>query len=162
MGLFWRIADTLLLAAGAIYVLIKYGNPFFAKRKKEIEVYLEKAKEFEKKAKELYGEAKIKLDEAKQEIEDIKKEAAKQAEIEKNHIIEDARTSADKILENYTKQAESQIGNQKRLLFEEALNMSFNAMQDIMQKEMTPEAYNKINDSLLKLQEEALVKQSNK
>ncbi|MHB8232551.1 MAG: F0F1 ATP synthase subunit B family protein [bacterium] len=162
MGLFWRIIDTLLLAAGVFYILVKYGNPFFAKRKKEIETSLEKAREFEKKAKEIYEEAKIKLDEVKQEIEDIKKEAVKESEIEKNHIIEDARTSAGKILENYVKQAKSEIDNQKRLLFEEALNMSFKVMQDIMQKEMTPEAYNKINDSFLKLQEEAFAKQSNK
>lgn len=162
MELFWRITDTLLLAVGLIYILVKYGNPFFAKRKKEIEIYLEKAKEFEKKAKELYGEAKIKLDETKKELEDIKKEATKQAEIEKNHIIEDAWKSAEKILEHYIKQAESEINNKKRRLFEEALNMSFNVVKNIMRKEITPEVYNKINDNLLKLQEEALAKQSNK
>ena len=97
MNLFWRIFDTILLAIGIVYVYIKYGAPFFGNRKNDIESSLVKAKEYEKKAKELYEEAKISLAEVKKEIEDIKKEAIKEAEAEKNGIIENARASAGKI-----------------------------------------------------------------
>jgi F-type H+-transporting ATPase subunit b len=162
MGIFWRISDTVLLAIGIAYVYVKYGSPFFGNRRDAIESSLAKAKEYEKKAEEIYEEARINLAEAKKEIEDIKKEAIKEAEIEKNGIIENARASADKILDSYIKQAKSEIDNQKKRLFEDALNMSFKAASDILQKEMTAEAYNRINDNFLKLQEDAFAKQSNK
>ena len=162
MNLFWRILDTILLAIGIAYVYIKFGAPFFGNRKKDIESSLAKAEEYEKKAKELYEEAKISLAEVKKEIEDIKKEAVKEAETEKNGIIENARVSADKILDSYIKQAKSEIDNQKKRLLEDALDMSFKAVNDILQKEMNAEDYNRINDNFLKLQEEAFAKQSNK
>ena len=162
MNLFWRLFDTALLVAGLAYIMVKYGTPFFAKRRDEIKESLEKAAEYEKKTKELYEEAQIKFAEVKSEIENIKKEAAKEAETEKRHIIEDAKKSAEKIVENYINQARSEIENQKKQLFEEALNMPFKEVRDIIRKEMAGGAYNKINDSFLKLQEEALVRQSNK
>ena len=162
MNIFWRIFDTILLAIGIAYVYVKYGAPFFDKRKNDIESSLSKAEEYEKKAKDIYEEAKIRLAEVKKEIEDIKREAVKEAEIEKNGIIQNARASADKILDSYIKQAKSEIDNQKKRLFEDALDMSFKAVNDILQKEMSAEAYNRINDNFLKLQEDAFAKQSNK
>jgi F0F1-type ATP synthase membrane subunit b/b' len=160
MNLFWRIFDTVLLASGIAYVYLKYGTPFFGNRKTDIESSIAKAKEYEKKAKELYEEAKKELVKVKIEIEDIKKEAVKEAEIEKNNFIENARKNADKILDGYIKQAKLEIDGQKKQLFEDALNASFKAVNDILQKEVTAETYDKINDNFLKLQEEAFAKQS--
>lgn len=162
MNIFWRIFDTLLLAIGITYIYVKYGASYFYGRKKNIEASLAKAEAYEKKAKKLYEEAKINLAEVKKEIENIKKEAIKEAEIEKNSIIENARVSADKILYNFIKQAESEIDSQSKRLFEDALDMSFKTVNDILQKEMTAEIYYKINDNFLKLQEDAFAKQSNK
>ena len=162
MNLFWRIFDTILLAIGIAYVYIRFGAPFFGNRKKDIESSLAKAEEYEKKAKELYEEAEIKLAEVKKEIEDIKKEAVKEAETEKNVIIENARVSAGKILNSYIKQAESEIENQKKQIFEDALDMSFKSARDILQKEIAEGSGNKINDKFLKLQEDAFARQSDK
>lgn len=158
MELFWRIFDTLLLIIGLVYIFIKYINPYFEKRKKDINLSIEKAKEAEKRAEELYNEASNKLNEAKKEIEKIKKEAIKEAEIEKAHIIEETKASAEKILENYLTLAQSEIDKQKRELYQEALDMSFKIANDIISRELTEEAFNKVNDNLLKLNGEAIVK----
>ncbi len=162
MNLFWRIFDTVLLAAGIAFIYIKYGTPFFGKRKSGIEAALTKAKEYEKQAKALYEEAKKDVGKTKSEIAEIKKEAIKEAALEKEKILEDAKKSAEKILDDYIKQAKSEIDNQKRQLFEETLNMSFKAVHDILEKEINTETFLKINDNMLKLQEEAFAKQSNK
>jgi|GEM_PF-2870512 len=162
MNLFWRIFDTILLAIGIAYIYIKFGVSFFGSRKKDIESALAKAEEYEKKAKELYEEAAARLAEVKNEIEDIKKEALKEAEKEKNGIIENARTSAEKILNSYIKQAESEIENQKKRLFEDALDMSFKSAGEILQREIAAGSGGKINDKFLKLIEDAFAKQSDK
>lgn len=158
MELFWRIFDTLLLIIGLAYIFIRYINPFFDKRKKDINLSIEKAMEAEKRAEELYKEAQNKLDEVKKEIEKIKKEAIRESEIEKIHIIEEVRASAEKILENYLALAKSEIDKQKRDLYQEALDISFKIARDIINKELTEETLNKVNDNLLKLNGEAIVK----
>ncbi|MCL4498201.1 MAG: ATP synthase F0 subunit B [Deltaproteobacteria bacterium] len=156
MELFWRIFDTVLLLAGLAYIFIKYVNPFFDKRKKDINLSIEKAIEAEKRAEELYKDAQNRLKEVKKEIEEIKKEAVKEAEIEKTRIIEDAKASAEKILGNYLTLAKSEIDKQKRELYQEALDMSFKIAKDITNRELTGEALDKVNDNILKLNDEIL------
>ena len=158
MELLWRIFDTLLLIIGLVYIFIRYINPYFDKRKKDINLSIEKAMEAEKRAEELYKEAQNKLDDVKKEIEKIKKEAIKESEIEKTHIIEEAKASAEKILENYLTLAKSEIDKQKRDIYQETLDMSFKIARDIINRELTEEAFNKANDNLLKLTGEAIVK----
>lgn len=162
MEIFWRIFDTLILAGGFVYIFIKYGIPFFDNRKKGIELSLKKAAEYEKEAEKLYEQAMDVLKDVKSEVENIKKEAIKETETERDNIIKDAEAAAEKILGNYINQAKSEIDKQKKQLFDEALNMSFKFMRDIMQREMTPEVYGRINDNFLKLQEEAFDRRSNK
>ncbi|MCL4542568.1 MAG: ATP synthase F0 subunit B [Deltaproteobacteria bacterium] len=158
MGLFWRIFDTLLLVIGLAYIFIRYINPYFEKRRKDINLSIEKAMEAKRQAEELYKEARNKLDWVKKEIEKIKKEAIRESEIEKAHIIEEAKASAEKILENYLAIAKSEIDKQKRDLYQEALGMSFKIARDIIREELTEEVFNKVNDNLLKLSGAAIVK----
>ena len=162
VNLFWRIFDTLILAGGLAYIFVKYGNPFFDKRKGDIESSIEQAKEYERKAREFYEEAKAELAEARKEIEFIRQEIIREAEAKKVLIIKEAKGSAGKIAENFLKQAESEIGRQRKMILEEALEASFKAVREAFEKELSPEDYKKINESFLKLQEEALVRQSNK
>ncbi|MCL4321211.1 MAG: ATP synthase F0 subunit B [Deltaproteobacteria bacterium] len=158
MELFWRIFDSVLLLIGLAYIFIRYINPFFAQRKKDIELSIEKAIEAEKQAEELYKDAQNRLSEVKKEIEEIKKEALKEAEIEKTRIIEEAKASAGKILENYLTLAKSEIDKQKRELYQEALDMSFKVARDITNRELKGEVLDKVNDNLLKLSGEAIVR----
>lgn len=159
MELFWRILDTLLLAAGLFYIFIKYINPFFEKRKKDVGLSIKKATEAEKRAEELYAEAQNSLVEVKKEIEKIKKEAIKESEIEKIRIIEEAKISAARMIDNYITLATAEINKQKRELYQESLELSFKTAKDIISREMTEETLNKINGNLMKLNGEEFVKQ---
>ncbi len=162
MEIFWRIFDTIILAIGIAYIYVKYGITFLGGRKNDIESSLAKAKEYEKKAKELYGEAKIELERVRKEIKEIKQDAIKEAIAEKNQIIKNAGITADKIISVYIERAKSEIDNQKKRLFEEALDISFKTANEMIKKEIESDAVHKINDNFLKLQEEAFAKQSNK
>ncbi len=158
MALFWRIFDTFLLVAGLVYIFARYVNPYFKKRKADISLSIEQAKDARDKAEEFHNESRRNLDEIKKEIEYIKEEATKEAEAEKVRIIEEAKISAEKILENYLTLAKLEIENQKRKFYRDALDTSFNIAEDIIRTELTEEALNKINSNLLKISGEAIVK----
>ena len=161
-NLFWRIFDTLLLAGGLAYILARYGAPFFDKRKSDIKSSIELAKDYERKAREFYEDAKKELAEARKEIDFIRQETIREAEAKKGLIIKEARSSAEKIMENFRRQADSEIERQKKLIMEETLEASFKAVREVFGKELSGADYNKINESFLKLQEEALERQPNK
>lgn len=159
MGLFWRIFDTLLLVTGLVYIFLKYINPYFKKRKNDILLSLKQAEEARKRVEELYNESLRNLNDIKKEIEYIKNEAVKEAETEKARIMEEARIAGEKIFENYLTLAKSEIENRKRELYRDALSTSFNIAEDIISKELTGDVLSKINDNLLKLSGEAIVRQ---
>lgn len=161
-NLFWRIFDTFLVFAGLAYIYIKYGRPFFDKRKEEIENSIKKGKEYEIKAREYFEEAKRGLEEAKKEIEFIKIEALKEAETEKENIIKEARDAAEKMRDNFIKQAESEISRQVRTLTLEALDSYFRAAAESLKKELSVEDIEKIGDKFLELQEKSIEGQANK
>lgn len=150
MELFWRIFDTLLLIAGLAYVFIKYMLPFFAKRRQGVIDSINQANEAEKRAKELYEGAEKKLQEVRLEFEQLKEEAKKEALFEKERMINEAKISAEKIVEKYAALGISELNRQKRELYLEALNISVKIAEDILKKEMTQETKERMTKDIIK------------
>lgn len=157
MELFWRILDTLLFAAGLAYIFIQYINPFFSNRKRQIINAINESEAAEQRAKLFLSEAQDKLEAVKLELEKLKEDVKKEALLEKEHIINEAKKSAEKMAEQYALLMQAELNKQQRKLYTEALEMSIKLAEEIIGKELTDETLNKINKNLIEKMGELVV-----
>lgn len=135
----YRVLNFSLLVAGLAYFVAKPLKNALANRRDGIEQELKDAREAAEHAEERFAEYDAKLTRAEEEIGQIKTEIKKEAELEKQRIIENAEQMAAKIKEDSGKTADNEIEKARLALRQEAAELAVELAGDLLKKNFNRE-----------------------
>ena len=136
---FYRVLNFSLLVAGLAYFVAKPLKNALANRREGIEQELKEAREAAESAEQRFAEYDAKLTRAEEEIGQIKADIKKEAEFEKQRIIDNAEQMAVKIKEDSGKTAENEIAKARLILQQEAAELAVELASDLLKKNFNRE-----------------------
>ena len=101
--------NLLILLAVLVYFARKPIQAYFAERRDEISGDIESAAELKKDAEERFAKWQRKLAHLEAELDEIRTQARERAESEREHILADARASAERIRRDATTAIEQEV-----------------------------------------------------
>jgi F-type H+-transporting ATPase subunit b len=135
----YRLLNFGLLVAGLVYFVAKPLKNALASRREGIEQELKDALEAAESAEQRFAEYDAKLTRAEEEIGHIKTDIKKEAEFEKQRILENAEQMAAKIKEDSSKTADNEIAKARLVLQQEAAELAVELASDLLKKNFNRE-----------------------
>lgn len=137
----FQIINFFLLAALLVYVYRRYsaGNGGFKKRSLDVQMAMEEAAREKKKAEEKYREYQTRIARLDEEVKKILERAREDAAKEREAILVEARSQAEKFSRQAEFTARQEIEQAKRELRKEAAGLAAEMAAGILKKAITPE-----------------------
>ncbi len=148
----WQVFDFLTLAVLLWWLLAGKVKSFFGGRQEEIKTALEEARLAKEEAQRKFEEYSSKLEKATGEIEGLYEMIKSQGLVEKEKILEDAKKAAEKMKEDTQTRIEQEFKKASSQLRLEAVQLSVQMAEDILNRNVTPEDHkNMVKDYLDKV-----------
>ncbi|MGH0029172.1 MAG: F0F1 ATP synthase subunit B [Myxococcota bacterium] len=148
-GLLWPTLNFVLLLAVLFVLVRKPAQAFFAQRRDGIQSDLEAAAELKKEAEERYAQWQRRLVDLERELEGIRQTARERAETEREHILADARASAERIKRDASTAIDQEVRRAKERLRREASDLAVELAADLLRSEVTPQDRERLLDEFI-------------
>jgi len=133
----YRVLNFGIVVAMLIYFLAKPLKKGLAGRREDIEKALAEAKQAKEKAEAKFAEYDRKLAKATEEIAEISATIRREGELEKQKIIENAKSIAVKIEQEAEKTAELEVAKARTALQREAVQLAVGVAEELLKKNFT-------------------------
>jgi len=145
----YRLLNFSIVVAILVYFLKKPIRNALSGRREDIENALAEAKKVKEEAEAKFAEYDKKLDQATQEIAAISASIRKEAEMEKQKIIENAREHATKIEQDAEKAAALEVAKARISLQQEAVQLAVGVAEDLLKKNFTKDDDSRLIDEYM-------------
>ncbi|HMB15417.1 MAG TPA: F0F1 ATP synthase subunit B [Pelovirga sp.] len=145
----YRLLNFSIVVAILVYFLKKPIRNALSGRREDIENALAEAKKVKEEAEAKFAEYDKKLDQATQEIAAISASIRKEAEMEKQKIIENAREQATKIEQDAEKAAALEVAKARISLQQEAVQLAVGVAEDLLKKNFTKDDDSRLIDEYM-------------
>lgn len=136
-GLFFPILNFVLLIAVLVYFARKPALAFFSERRDRIQGDLRSAAELKKQAEERYAKWQRRLADLETELASIRETSRERATTEREHILADARASAERIRRDASIAIEQELRRARARLREEASDLAIELAEGILREQVT-------------------------
>ncbi|MFO7811941.1 MAG: F0F1 ATP synthase subunit B [Pelovirga sp.] len=145
----YRLLNFSIVVAILVYFLKKPIRNALSGRRDDIEKTLAEAKKAKEEAEAKFAEYDKKLNLATQEIAAISASIRKEAEMEKQKIIENAREQAVKIEQDAEKAAALEVAKARLSLQQEAVQLAVGVAEDLLKKNFTKDDDSRLIDEYM-------------
>jgi F-type H+-transporting ATPase subunit b len=136
-GLLFPILNFVLLIAVLVYFARKPALAFFGERRDRIQGDLRSAAELKKQAEERYAKWQRRLADLETELASIRETSRERATTEREHILADARASAERIRRDASTAIEQELRRARARLREEASDLAVELAAGILREQVT-------------------------
>ena len=148
-SLVYPTLNVVLLLIVLVYFARKPVLAFFADRRSGIETEISEAAELQKRAEERYAQWQRRLVDLESELESIRRTARERAEEERARILEDARSSAERIRSNASLAIDQELRRAKERLREEAADLAVELADSMLRQQVTTEDRDRLLDEFI-------------
>lgn len=148
-GLLWPAVNFLLLVAVLVILLRKPAKEYFATRRDAVRTQLETAAQLKKEAEERYAQWQRRLVELDRELEGIRDTARERAETEREHILADARASAERIRRDASAAVDQEVRRAKDQLRREASDLAIELAAGLLRENVTSSDRERLLDEFI-------------
>lgn len=148
-SLFWPAVNFLLLVTVLFVLLRKPARAFFSERRNDIAGELESAATLKKTAEERHSQWQRRLVNLERELEEIRTTARERAETEREHILADARASAERIQRDATAAIDQEVRRAKDGLRREASDLAVELAAGLLQDRVTDDDRERLLDEFI-------------
>lgn len=145
----YRLLNFSIVVAILVYFLKKPIRNALSGRRDDIEKALAEAKKAKEEAEAKFAEYDKKLAQATQEIANISASIRKEAEREKQKIIDNAREQAAKIEQDAEKAAALEVAKARLSLQREAVQLAVGVAEDLLKKNFTKDDDSRLIDEYM-------------
>lgn len=145
----YRLLNFSIVVAILYYFLNKPIRTALTGRRDDIEKALEEAKNAKAEAEAKFAEYDKKLAEATEEIAAITAAIRKEAELEKQKIVDNAREQAAKIEQDAEKAAALEVAKARQSLQQEATQLAVSIAEDMLKKNFTKDDDSRLIDEYM-------------
>jgi F-type H+-transporting ATPase subunit b len=149
MELVWQVVNFALLVTVLFIVARKPIASFFADRKEAIGNDIDEATRLLREAEVRYGEWQRKLVDLEAELETIRDGARRRAEEEHEHILADARATAERIRRDATAAVDREVRRGKDDLAAEAAELSLEMAAQVLKDQVTDTDRERLMDEFI-------------
>jgi len=136
-GLVYPIINLLLLLAVLVYYGRKPILDFFSERRGKIQDDLKAAGDLKREAEERFASWQRKLADLDAELESIRTTAQERAESERDHIIADANSTAERIRSDATAAIDQELRRSREVLREEAADLAVELAENLLRDQVS-------------------------
>lgn len=136
-GLFFPLLNFGLLVAALIYFVRKPAQAWFAQRRAGIESELREAAELRKQAEERHARWQRRLADLERELAEIRATSRERAETEREHILSDARSAAERIRREASSAIEQELRRARERLRDEAADLAVQLAEGLLRQQVT-------------------------
>ena len=136
-GLLYPVLNLILLLAVLVYFGRKPILGFFAERRGKIQDDLKAAADMRREAEERYASWQRRLADLESELEAIRTTARERAESERDHIITDATTTAERIRSDATAAIDQELRRSRAVLREEAADLAVELAGNLLREQVS-------------------------
>lgn len=145
----YRLLNFSIVVAALVFFLKKPIKNGLSGRRDDIEKSLKEARQAKEEAEAKFAEYDRKLSDATQEIAVIAAAIRKEAELEKQKIIANAKEQALKIEQDAEKAAELEVAKARLSLQQEAVRLAVGIAEDVLKKNFTKDDDNRLIDEYM-------------
>ncbi len=145
----YRVLNFGIVVAILVYFLRKPIKKAFSGRREEIEKNLNEAKSLKEAAEAKFAEYERKLAQATEEIAEIGAAIRREGELEKQKIIENAKTMAVAIEQDAEKAAEIEVAKARTELQREAVQLAVSVAEELLKKNFTKDDDTRLIDEYM-------------
>lgn len=145
----YRLLNFLIVVAILVYFLKKPIRNALSGRRDDIETALVEARKAKEEAEAKFAEYDKKLAQATQEIANISASIRKEADMEKQKIIDNAREQAVKIEQDAEKAAALEVAKARLSLQQEAVQLAVGVAEDLLKKNFTKDDDSRLIDEYM-------------
>jgi F-type H+-transporting ATPase subunit b len=147
--LLWPTFNFLLLLAVIIYFARKPIQAFFTARRNEIQTELEDAASQLSEAEATYAKWQRCLINLEEELEEIRATSRQRAEAERDRILSDARSSAERIRREAAAAVELELRRARKELSKEAAQLALELAAEQLEREITDTDQDRLIDEFI-------------
>jgi F-type H+-transporting ATPase subunit b len=148
-GLFFPILNFVLLIAVLIYFVRQPAQAYFSDRRDRIADELRTAAQLKKDAEERYAKWQRRLADLETELESIRETSLERAATEREHILADARATADRIRRDASTAIEQELRRARNRLREEASDLAVELAEGILREQVTTTDRDRLLDEFI-------------
>lgn len=148
-GLLFPTINLLILVAVLVYFGRKPVQSFFAERRRTIGGELEAAAQLRQQAEQRHAKWQRRLADLERELAEIRATARERAESEREHILADARASAERIHRDATAAIEREVRRAHEGLRREAANLAVELAAGMLRERVGPEDRERLLDEFI-------------
>ena len=145
----YRLLNFSIVVAILVYFLKKPIRAGLTGRRDDIEKALEEAKKAKEEAEAKFAEYDKKLAQATDEIAAITVAIRKEAELEKQKIVDNAKEQAEKIEQDAEKAATLEVAKARQTLQQEASQLAVSIAEDLLKKNFTKDDDSRLIDEYM-------------
>ena len=135
-GLLFPVLNFVLLIAALIYFVRKPAQAYFAQRRSGIEAELREAAELKREAEERHAKWQRRLAELERELDEIRATSRERAETEREHILADARSAAERIRREATSAIDHELRRARARLRNEASELAIELAEGLLRQQV--------------------------
>ncbi|WP_457640640.1 ATP synthase F0 subunit B [Persephonella sp.] len=150
MMLIWKTINTLILLGALIYIIKRWGVPFFENRRNSIVSMVEEAKRAKEESEKALKDAEAKLEDAKMKFNETLKIAEETAKKEREAALNEAREIAERIKAQAKETIEIEIKRGENELRRYAVRKALEISEKIIKEKVNPEVEKEIIKKTLK------------
>lgn len=148
-SLFFPVLNFALLIAALIYFARKPALAFFADRRSRIEGDLREAARLHKEAEERHAKWQRRLADLERELETIRQTSRERAETEREHILADARATAERIRRDASTAIEQELRRARERLRDEASDLAVEMAEGMLREQVTDADRDRLLDEFI-------------
>ena len=148
-SLFYPVLNFVLLLAVLIAVARKPIRAFFADRRSGIQSELEEAAELHREAEQRMSEWQRRLVDLESELEVIRDTARERAETEREHLLADARQTAERIRHDAATAVDRELLRAQKRLRDEASELAVELAAGILRERVTEQDRDRLLDEFI-------------
>lgn len=145
----WQTANFILLVGVLVWLLRKPMQKFFADRREEIAGNLENASQLLQQAESRFAEWQGKLADLDQELEQLRAVAQRRAQEERNQILADARSTAERIERDAGAAVDQEIRRARTVLREEAADLAVELAAELLREQVGDDDRERLIDEFI-------------
>ena len=146
----YRVLNFSIVVAILVYFLTKPLKKGLAGRRENIEKALQEAQKAKEEAEAKFAEYDRKLTQATEEIAEISDAIRREGELEKQKIIENAKSMAKQIETDAEKAAELEVAKARAALQQEAAHLAVGIAEDLLKKSFSKDDDARLIDEYMK------------
>ncbi len=135
----WKLANFVLFAGVAVYLLRKPAGAFFRSRTEEIQRAIREAAAFQEQAEARCAEIEQRLAGVSEEIENLRRQAAREAAAEQERFEQQMREDVRKIRAEAEQEIEAMVNSARQRLRAEAAELAVALAAEQIRQRLTPE-----------------------